>query len=222
MAKKDFEAAYLRAHRAGPLPERNREGLCLLESCTLCPRRCRVNRLKGEMGTCRAGCLPEVSSYSPHFGEERPLVGLHGSGTIFLTHCNLRCSFCQNYSISHLRRRPGGFLRPAGPDDAGAPETWAATTSISSRPPTMSPRSSKRCRGAIEQGLRVPLVYNSSGYDSVADSEASRRNLRHLHAGFQVRERRAGRRVLPGRRLSRSGAVGHQGNAPPGRRSGPG
>src|SRR4030066_487984 len=102
MSRQAFEAAYVHTHRAGLFPERIEKAFALFASCTLCPRRCRVNRLNGELGTCRAGCLPEVSSYSPHFGEERPLVGLHGSGRIFLTHCNLRCSFCQNYSLSHL------------------------------------------------------------------------------------------------------------------------
>lgn len=167
MINRDFEAAYLGAHRAGLLPERIERAFALLESCTLCPRRCRVNRLKGELGTCRAGSMPEVSSYSPHFGEERPLVGLRGSGTIFLTNCNLRCSFCQNYSISHRGEgREVSFDQLARMmmelQDLGCHNINFVT------PTHYVPQILKALPGAIEQGLRIPLVYNSSGYDSVA------------------------------------------------------
>ena len=167
MSRQAFEAAYVHTHRAGLFPERIEEAFALLESCTLCPRRCRVNRLNGELGTCRAGCLPEVSSYSPHFGEERPLVGLHGSGTIFLTHCNLRCHFCQNYSISHLSEgREVSFERMARMmmelQDLGCHNINFVT------PTHYVPQILKALPEAIDLGLRVPLVYNSSGYDSVA------------------------------------------------------
>src|SRR4030042_1387122 len=171
MINRDFEAAYLHAHRAGLLPERIEKAFALLESCTLCPRRCRVNRLKGgELGTCRAGHLPEVSSYSPHFGEERPLVGLHGSGTIFLTHCNLRCSFCQNYSISHRGEdREVSFERLARMmmelQDLGCHNINFVT------PTHYVPQLLKALPGAIDLGLIAPLAYNSSGYDSVTALE---------------------------------------------------
>jgi len=170
MINRDFEAAYLHAHRAGLLPDRIEKAFALLETCTLCPRRCRVNRLKDELGTCRAGYLPEISSYSPHFGEERPLVGLHGSGTIFLTNCNLRCSFCQNYSISHLGEgREVSFDRLARMmlelQDLGCHNINFVT------PTHYVPQILKALPGAIDLGLRVPLVYNSSGYDSVAALE---------------------------------------------------
>ena len=167
MVNRDFEAAYRLSHRAGLLPERIKRAFALLESCTLCPRACRVNRLKGERGTCRAGGLPEVSSYSPHFGEERPLVGLHGSGTIFLTHCSLRCSFCQNFSISHLGEgrevsveRLARMMREL--QDLGCHNINFVT------PTHYVPQILKALPMAIELGLRIPLVYNSSGYDSVA------------------------------------------------------
>jgi len=167
MAKKDFEAAYLSTHRAGLFPERIERAFALLESCTLCPRRCQVNRLKGELGTCQAGRLPAVSSYSPHFGEEGPLVGHHGSGTIFLTHCNLRCRFCQNYSISHLGEgREISFERLARMmlelQDLGCHNINFVT------PTHFVPQILRALPKAIGFGLRVPLVYNSSGYDSVA------------------------------------------------------
>ena len=166
MVNRDFEAAYRRSHRTGLLPERIESAFALLESCTLCPRACRVNRLKGERGSCRAGYLPEVSSYSPHFGEESPLVGLHGSGTIFLTHCNLRCSFCQNFSISHLGEgREVSFERLARMmleiQDLGCHNINFVT------PTHYVPQILEALAAAVGLGLRIPLVYNSSGYDSV-------------------------------------------------------
>src|SRR5512136_1392379 len=89
---------YLQLHESGELKERAARACELLSSCTVCPRRCGVNRLKDERGFCRTGLLPVVASYGPHFGEEPPLVGQGGSGTIFVTHCNLACRFCQNYT----------------------------------------------------------------------------------------------------------------------------
>lgn len=162
----NFEPAYLRTYRAGLFPERIGRAQEILESCTLCPRRCQVNRLKGERGVCRAGYLPEVSSYSPHFGEESPLVGVGGSGTIFLTHCNLRCSFCQNYSISHLGDgRQVSFERLARMmielQKLGCHNINFVT------PTHFVPQILKALPVAIDAGLRIPLVYNTSGYDAV-------------------------------------------------------
>jgi len=167
MKSRDFLPSYLKTYRDGLFPERIEKAFALLESCTLCPRACRVNRLKGELGTCRAGFLPEVSSYSPHFGEERPLVGFHGSGTIFLTHCNLRCVFCQNYSISHLGEgRPVSFKRLARMmmelQDLDCHNINFVT------PTHFAPQILRALPEAIDFGLRVPLVYNSSGYDALA------------------------------------------------------
>jgi len=167
MAKTEFEAAYLKTHRQGLIQERVDKAISCLQDCTLCPRLCRVNRLEGEKGTCRAGRLPEVSSHSPHFGEERPLVGLHGSGTIFLTHCNLRCRFCQNYPISHLGEgREVSSERLARMmlelQNLGCHNINFVT------PTHFVPQILEALPTAIERGLRIPLVYNSSGYDSVS------------------------------------------------------
>ncbi|MDP3012599.1 MAG: hypothetical protein Q8M92_00050, partial [Candidatus Subteraquimicrobiales bacterium] len=93
---------YFELYQKGELKQRIDEAFKRLKSCLICPRKCGVNRLEGEKGFCRVGKLPIVSSYHSHFGEERPLVGTHGSGTIFFTYCNLRCLYCQNYTISHL------------------------------------------------------------------------------------------------------------------------
>ena len=107
-----MEPAYLKAYRENILQERIETALSILTSCVLCPRKCNVNRLKDELGVCRIGRYATVSSYGPHFGEEEPLVGRNGSGTIFFTHCSLRCVFCQNYAISH--QGEGYDVKPAG------------------------------------------------------------------------------------------------------------
>jgi putative pyruvate formate lyase activating enzyme len=166
MATNDFEAAYLETRESGFFPERIEKSLELLQSCTICPRLCQVNRLEGEKGTCQAGRLLEVSSYSPHFGEERPLVGLHGSGTIFLTHCNLRCRFCQNYSISHL-----GEGREVSSERLARMMLELQSLGCHNinfvTPTHYVPQILEALPAAIKKGLRIPLVYNSGGYDSV-------------------------------------------------------
>lgn len=88
----------------GALVERAEKAIAMLEDCTVCAQACRVNRLKGQLGLCRGGRLAAVSSHGPHFGEENVLVGTGGSGTIFFTHCNLSCVFCQNHEISQQSR----------------------------------------------------------------------------------------------------------------------
>ncbi len=97
-------ASYVRLWKSGELEKRAKEAVQRLSRCDLCPRRCGVNRLRGETGQCRTGRLAVVSSYGPHFGEESPLVGRYGSGTVFIANCNLSCIFCQNSEISHEGR----------------------------------------------------------------------------------------------------------------------
>ena len=96
-----WEPRSLETHRRGLLQDKIAAAAEILNHCTLCPRNCLVDRHHGERGLCRTGDQPVTSSYSPHFGEEDPLVGRRGSGTIFFAHCNLYCLFCQNYEISH-------------------------------------------------------------------------------------------------------------------------
>lgn len=161
-----WEPIYLKTYRQGLLAEKVEKAWQILEACVLCPRQCRVNRLKGERGFCRGGLLPEVSSYAPHFGEERPLVGRSGSGTIFFTHCNLGCLFCQNYEISHLGEgRAVSFERLA----KMMVELQAlGCLNINFVTPThFVPQILKSLVLAIEWGLKIPLVYNTSGYDLV-------------------------------------------------------
>ena len=99
-----FEPSYIKLFRHGVLQSRAVGALDLLEKCCLCPRKCGVNRLKDETGFCRTGRKARVAGFNPHFGEEKPLVGRLGSGTIFFSSCNLLCSFCQNFDISHYNR----------------------------------------------------------------------------------------------------------------------
>ncbi len=139
----------------------------MLKSCTLCPRKCGVDRLAGETGICNTAAKAWVSSFSPHFGEEAPLVGTRGSGTIFFTHCNLMCVFCQNYDISHL-----GHGQPAEPDQLAAVMLELQRSGCHNinfvTPSHVVPQILESLQLAVEAGLRIPLVYNSGGYDRVS------------------------------------------------------
>ena len=158
---------YLAPSNAAGLPQRAARAMKTLEACRLCPRACGVNRLKGEIGFCGAGARAQVASYGPHFGEERPLVGRSGSGTIFFSHCNLRCNFCQNYEISHLgegRRASAAQLAAImlALQDMGCHNINLVT------PSHVVPQILAALALAAGQGLSLPLVYNSGGYDSLA------------------------------------------------------
>ncbi|MBW2609684.1 MAG: radical SAM protein [Deltaproteobacteria bacterium] len=159
-----MEPSYLELHRKGILSERAEKALTLMESCSLCPRECGANRLKGEDGFCETGRKARVSSYNAHFGEESPLVGVHGSGTIFFSSCNLLCSFCQNYEISHLKE--GVEVEPEQMAEMMILLEKRGCHNINFVTPThVVPQLLEALLIAIEQGLRIPLVYNSSGYD---------------------------------------------------------
>jgi len=166
MQSKSFESVYLKTYREGLFPEKIEKAFQILENCTLCPRACEVNRLKGEKGFCGAGFLPEVSSSSPHFGEESPLVGYHGSGTIFLTHCSLKCFFCQNFSISHLGEGQEIPFERLGRMMVELQRMGCHNINFVS-PTHYVPQILKAIPFAVEKGLSVPLVYNTGGYDSV-------------------------------------------------------
>ena len=158
------EPSYRRLHNQGELEGRVRRALSLLESCSLCPRDCGVNRLEGEVGYCGTGRNARVASYSAHFGEESPLVGEYGSGTIFLSSCNLMCSFCQNYEISHL-----GEGADVEPEQMAAMMMRLAGQNCHNinfvTPSHVIPQILEGLLVAVEEGLSAPLVYNSSGYD---------------------------------------------------------
>ena len=161
-----FTPSYLCLHEKGELKNRIQILNEFMGECRLCPRECRVNRLKGEVGYCRAGSELEISSAFPHFGEEPPLVGSHGSGTIFLTHCNLRCIFCQNYDITHLGR--GDTITISEMEKVMLRLQEVGCHNINFVTPThYVPQIVASLPGAIEMGLRLPLVYNCSGYESI-------------------------------------------------------
>lgn len=156
---------YLRTYDEGLFEERIAAAFDLLGACTVCPRKCGSNRMVGEKGFCRAGHLPEISSYGPHFGEEKPLVGRGGSGTIFMTYCNLGCIFCQNYEISRL-----GMGKTIQPDEFSRimielQERGCHNINFVS-PSHFVPQILQALPKAVEMGLRLPLVYNTGGYDA--------------------------------------------------------
>ncbi|PTN36893.1 radical SAM protein [Desulfonatronum sp. SC1] len=161
------EAGYLRLHAAGVLRARAAEAVEALCSCTACPRQCRVNRLEGELGFCRVGRWAKVASYSPHFGEEEPLVGNDGSGTIFFAQCNLACVFCQNHDISHH----GENAPEATPEQLAVVMLELQGQGVHNinfvTPSHVVPQILEALVIAADQGLRLPLVYNSSGYDGL-------------------------------------------------------
>jgi len=135
-------------------------------NCRICPRECGVNRIEGEHGFCTSGVNPIVSSASPHFGEERPLVGRNGSGTIFFSNCNLSCVYCQNYDISQL-----GYGREISSrelaDHMLALQNRGCHNINFVSPTHMIYPIIRALLEAIPLGLDVPLVYNSGGYDSI-------------------------------------------------------
>ena len=160
------EPAYLGTYRRGVLRKRIGAAYSVLRSCRICARECGVNRLKGETGFCQTGKYPVISSYSPHFGEEDPLVGTGGSGTIFMTHCNLLCVFCQNYDISHEGQ--GRTLAVAALSEMMMRLQAMGCHNINFVTPShVVPQILAALPRAIDRGLRVPLVYNTGAYDSV-------------------------------------------------------
>lgn len=157
---------YLDLRATGELEERAIRAYDLLRSCTVCPRKCRVNRQEDERGFCRTGLLPVIASYGPHFGEEPPLVGRGGSGTIFVSHCNLSCAFCQNYEISQEGR--GCEVPPDKLADMMIRLQQRGCGNINIVSPThIVPQLIQSIGIAAKRGLTVPIVYNSGGYDAV-------------------------------------------------------
>jgi putative pyruvate formate lyase activating enzyme len=152
------------------LEERAAEALARLESCQICPRDCRVNRLQDEKGFCRGEKHARIYSYAPHFGEEAPLVGIRGSGTIFFSGCNMACVFCQNYEISQLDQ--GMKARADGLATMMMRLQDLGCHNINFVSPThFVPQILEALVVARARGLTVPLVYNSGGYDLVETLE---------------------------------------------------
>ena len=164
--EQQWDPAYARLEKEGRFAERVAEAYAIFEECRLCPRECGVNRLDGEKGFCRAPLKVMVYAAQPHFGEEISLVGQHGSGTIFFSNCNLRCVFCQNWPIS---------IRGEGEEieDEDLAKMMMFLQGIGCHninlvtPTHVMPNILKATRIAFKKGLRIPLVYNTSGYERV-------------------------------------------------------
>lgn len=159
-----YRPDYITIHRSGELKRRGEALWEILGACKLCPRECKVNRLDGETGFCNATSTLKIASYNAHFGEERPLVGVGGSGTIFLSHCNLGCVFCQNWDISHkgageeveIVDLAGMMLKL---QDEGCQNINVVT------PTHFAPHVVLALDLAAGEGLRLPLVYNTCGWE---------------------------------------------------------
>lgn len=162
--------SYRSLWETGKLEKRQAAAWDRLIDCDLCGHRCRVNRLAGETGICRADDTVQVSSFGAHFGEEGPLVGTRGSGTIFFTGCNLKCVFCQNWDISQMRM--GRTLSDAELAKIMISLQKAGCHNINLVTPThYVPQILKALILACEKGLRLPLVYNCGGYESLTTLE---------------------------------------------------
>ncbi len=169
-AIREFEPAYLRLYESGELKQRVERALDALCSCAVCPRNCRVDRIADKFAVCKTGRNAVVGSYFAHFGEEDCLRGWKGSGTIFFSGCNLRCVFCQNFDISWQLRGT-----PAPPQKLAAMMLELQETGCHNinfvTPEHVVPQIVEALPFAVEGGLRLPIVYNTSAYDSMESLE---------------------------------------------------
>jgi len=163
------EASYLRLLRTGELQRRVAALEALLERCTVCPRDCFNNRVKDEIAACYSGRLPIVSSYTSHFGEEPPLVGTRGAGNIFFGNCNLRCVYCQNYQISqaHKEQIKNEVTHERLAEMILELQARGCHNINFVSPTHFAPQMARAILIAAEQGLHLPIVYNTNAYDSV-------------------------------------------------------
>lgn len=161
-----FEPSYLKLIESGELDRRINALYARMSPCLLCPNECGVDRLSGEKGLCQVGARPMVSSYGPHFGEEDPLVGFGGSGTIFFTYCNMACVYCQNWEVSHL-----GEGEEISVEDLARIMLFLQARGCHNinlvTPTHQIPFIVEALKLAAKEGLRLPLVYNCGGYESV-------------------------------------------------------
>ena len=162
----EFEPAYMALYPSGELHRRAADALNRLTHCLVCPRDCGVDRMAGKTAACHTGRYAQVSTYFQHFGEEDCLRGWNGSGTIFFSMCNLRCVFCQNFDISQASRGPE--VRPEGLATMMLELQERGCHNINFvTPEHVVPQILEALPIAVEKGLRVPLVYNTSSYDSL-------------------------------------------------------
>ncbi|MRR52662.1 MAG: radical SAM protein [Rhodocyclaceae bacterium] len=157
----------MRLAHNGELKRRAAEAIQALAECKGCPRNCEVNRLQDEMGTCLIGRRAKVASHFPHLGEEDCLRGWRGSGTLFLAGCGLRCVFCQNFEISHKASGRAVSAEELAEIMLGLQQSGCHNVNWVT-PSHVVPQLLEALEIAARQGLKLPIVYNSSGYDSVA------------------------------------------------------
>jgi putative pyruvate formate lyase activating enzyme len=164
----EVEPSYIGLWRSGELEQRVQQLEALLERCTVCPRDCLNNRLNDDIAACYSGRLPIVSSYTPHFGEEPPLVGTRGAGNIFFGNCNLRCVYCQNYQISqtHKEQIKNEVTHERLAEMMIELQARGCHNINFVSPTHFAPQMARAILIAAEQGLRLPIVYNTNAYDS--------------------------------------------------------
>ena len=166
LSSQEFEPAYLRLYHTGELQKRTQQVLESLRSCRVCPRDCGVDRLANKTAACKTGRYARVGSYFAHFGEEDCLRGWNGSGTIFFSWCNLRCQFCQNFDISHVGH--GAEAQPERLAQMMLELQQIGCHNINFvTPEHVVPQILEALPLAIERGLKLPIVYNTSSYDSM-------------------------------------------------------
>jgi putative pyruvate formate lyase activating enzyme len=162
---KSFEPVYLNLLRSGELTLRVQRARELMKECVLCARYCRVDRQE-RLGACQTGMKARVASFNPHHGEENPLSGWRGSGTIFFSNCNLRCKYCQNHDIS--QRAAGDEIEP---EELAVIMLWLQKVGCHNinfvSPSHVVTQILEALIIAAENGLKVPLVYNTGGFDSL-------------------------------------------------------
>ena len=156
---------YLNAYKSGKLKEIADTLFLSLESCQICPRRCKVNRLDGKKGFCKTAALPEIFSFMVHHGEEPPISGTQGSGTIFFSHCNMGCVYCQNYDFSQLGKGREYVFGELAQVMLKLQSQGCHNINLVT-PTHVLPQILKSLELAIPEGLKIPLVYNTSGYES--------------------------------------------------------
>ncbi|WP_457635877.1 radical SAM protein [Persephonella sp.] len=161
----DTAPSYIRLYEEGLLGEKVEKAYSFLEECSVCPHNCGINRLKDEKGFCKTGLNVRISSFFPHHGEEFPIRGYGGSGTIFISYCNMRCVYCQNYEISHL-----GEGREYTPEEIAGIMLYLQEERCHNinwvTPSHVVPQLLKALYIAVKKGLKIPIVYNTSSYDS--------------------------------------------------------
>ena len=161
-----YKPRYVELEESGELERREKELWAMMESCRLCPRLCREERLNGDEGTCSTADTFKVASFGPHHGEENPLRGRRGSGTIFFSNCNLLCVFCQNWEIGH--RGEGRVTTHERLAEMMMVLQNQGCHNINFVTPThLVPHIVSALRIAARRGLRVPTLYNTGGYDSL-------------------------------------------------------